>query len=84
MLQDQNTPQNERLIIDTFSQSSTINSNNIGHNLKKSHHKLPQIPPLFSPAFTPNTQNLNEVISPSSFFNFESKYCHTKSIVMSL
>ena len=81
MLQDQNTPQNERLIIDTFSQSSTINSNNIGHNLKKSHHKLPQIPPLL---FTPDTQNLNGVILPSSFFNFESKYCHTKSIVMSL
>ncbi len=80
MLQDQNTPQNKKLAIDTFSQSSTINSNNIGHNLKKSHHKLQQLPPLL---FTPDTQNMNDVILPS-LFNFESKYCHTKSISMSL
>ena len=79
-MQDQNTPQNKKLAIDTFSQSSTINSNNIGHNIKRSRYEAPQLPPLI---FTPDMQNMNDVISPS-LFNFESKYCHTKSIAMSL
>jgi hypothetical protein len=80
LLQDQNTPQNKKLAIDTFSQSSTFNSNNIGHNLKKLRHKIPQLPPLL---YTLDTQNMNDVISPTSFFTFESEYCHTKSIAMS-
>ena len=80
MLQDQNTPQNKKLAIYTFSQLSTFNSNNIGQNLKKLRHKIPQLPPLL---YTPDTQNMNDVFSPTSFFTFESKYCHTKSIAMS-
>ena len=80
-MQDQNTPQNKRLVIDTFSRSSTINSNNIGYNLKTLHHEIQQLSPL---PFTPNTPNMNEVILPSSFFNFEIKYCNTKSITISL
>ena len=79
-MQNQHTPQNKKLTIDTCSQSSTIDSNNIGHNRKKSRYEAPQLPPLL---FTPDMQNMNDVMSPS-LFTFESKYCHTKSISMSL